>query len=277
MNCLVIDKGSISAMNMTEEYSNVIGEGEAFGTLLLDIGLSLLQAGANSGRVRISMSELASAYQYVPYIIIRTTSIFLILKDKKGNTLFDGVKRTSKQGINFAEISRVIKLGRMAADGRWSFKELREEFDRRQTDDATSQWLVNFFVGLSGAAFCYTFGGDLPEMGIAFGATYCGLIVKGKLTKANFNSYLSTYIAATVSSLLAGLFHITGLIISPINAFSTCVLFLVPGVPLINSFIDLMEGNTLNGVYRGVKAFAYILAIALGLLTTLFLLDYKSK
>ena len=50
------------------------------------------------------------------------------------------------------------------------------------------------------------------------------------------------------------------------TAFATSVLFLVPGVPLINSFTDLIDGNLLNGITRGVHGMIIAFAIALGLM-----------
>jgi len=74
-----------------------------------------------------------------------------------------------------------------------------------------------------------------------------------------------------VASLFTATFHQAGLGMSLEHAFSTCVLFLIPGVPLINAFTDLLDGNILNGMVRGVNALLFALAIAFGLLTTIII------
>ncbi|MEN9443917.1 MAG: hypothetical protein RIS47_807, partial [Bacteroidota bacterium] len=51
----------------------------------------------------------------------------------------------------------------------------------------------------------------------------------------------------------------------PEHAFATSVLFLVPGVPLINSFTDVIDGNISIGVARGINGLMIAFAIALGL------------
>jgi uncharacterized membrane protein YjjP (DUF1212 family) len=252
-----------------------VNESNALGALLLDIGISLLQAGANNGRIRTSMSELAAVYHYLPHITIGSNSVSLVLNDAAGNTVFNDLRSTSVHGINFSVISAMSGLGRMAAEKGWSVQELKKEFIKCQAPGHYPRLIILCFVSLAGAAFCYTFGGGYMEMIITFSATFCGLFVKQQLTKTNFNPYICTYIAATAASLFTGLFHITGLIISPMSAFSTCVLFLIPGVLLINSFSDLIEGSTVNGIVRGVNALIHILAIALGLLTTIVILNLK--
>ena len=260
---------------MEGKKSNVENENNTFGALLLDIGISLLQAGANNGRIRMAMSELAAVYHYIPQITIGYNSISLVLHDKEGNTLFNDMRSTSVHGINFTVISGMSRLGLMAAEKGWSVQELKTAFIKCQAPGHYPRFIILCFVSLAGAAFCYTFGGRYIEMAISFSATFFGLFIKQQLTKSNINHYFCTYIAATAASLFTGLFHITGLIMTPVSAFSTCVLFLIPGVLLINSFTDLIEGSTVNGIERGVNALIHILAIALGLLTTIVILNLK--
>lgn len=54
-------------------------------------------------------------------------------------------------------------------------------------------------------------------------------------------------------------------------ALATSPLFLVPGVPLINGVIDIMEGHVLMGVSRLVNALLLIVCIAVGLSATLLM------
>lgn len=133
--------------------------------------------------------------------------------------------------------------------------------------------MVLLFVSLAGASFCFNFGGSFIEMIITFGATFCGLFVKQELVKRHFNTYFCTYAAATVASLIIAVLSVAGLSLPPVNAFATCVLFLVPGVLFINCFTDLIEGNTMNGIVKGVSALIYALAIAFGLLNTIIIFN----
>ena len=59
---------------------------------------------------------------------------------------------------------------------------------------------------------------------------------------------------------------------TPETALGTSVLFLIPGVPLINSIFDLLEGHVLVGISRAVNALILIVCIALGLSATLLIL-----
>lgn len=54
-------------------------------------------------------------------------------------------------------------------------------------------------------------------------------------------------------------------------AIATSVLFLIPGVPLINGVIDIVEGHILNGIARLTSALMLIVCIAVGLSGTLMI------
>ncbi len=260
---------------MQSYYSKAVNESNAFGALLLDVGISLLQAGANNGRIRNTMTGLAAVYHYTPQITIEYNSVSLVLHDKDGNALFNDIRRATVHGINFTVISGMSRLALMAAEKGWPVEMLKQEFIKREAQGHYPRAIILCFVSLAGAGFCYTFGGGYIEMFITFSATFFGLFVKQQLVKSNYNPYIITYLAATAASFFTGLFHITGLILTPVSAFSTCVLFLIPGVLLINSFTDLIEGSTVSGIVRGVNALIHVLAIALGLLTTIVILNLK--
>jgi len=253
---------------------NAVIEPKELGALLLRIGISLLNSGASCSRIRIAMARFAVAFHCVPHITIGPKSVSLTLNDKKGITIFNGTHSSSAQGINFKIISGISRLSWIVAREKLSFEELKKRVGELSVLKHYPRLIILSFVSLADAAFCYTFGGSATEMIITFGATFFGLFVKQQLIKYAFSPYICTYLAALAASLFAGAFHVAGLTVTLENAFATCVLFLIPGVPLINSFTDLIEGNILNGIVKGVNALIYALAIAFGLLTTMIIYNF---
>jgi uncharacterized membrane protein YjjP (DUF1212 family) len=246
-----------------------IAEPKVLGALLLDVGVSLLKSGASCSRIRITMARFAFAYHYVPHITIGPKSVSLTLNDENGISVFNGIRSTPFQGVDFRIISGVSRLSWKAAKLKLPVEELKIELAKLHDVKQYPRILVLCFVSLAGAAFCYTFGGSPIEMLITFGATFFGLFVRQQLMKFRLNPYICTYFAALVATLFAGAFHKAGLTIALDHSFSTSVLFLIPGVPLINSFTDIIDGNLLNGLVRGLNALIYALAIAVGLSTTI--------
>lgn len=124
-------------------------------------------------------------------------------------------------------------------------------------------------VGLANASFCKLFGGDWTAVGIVFTATLVGFAVKQRMQAHAVNHFLVFACSAFVASLCATAalrFDCTAEI-----ALATSPLFLVPGVPLINGVIDIMEGHVLMGGSRLVNALLQIVCIAVGLSATLLM------
>jgi len=250
-------------------------EANELGTLLLEVGINLLGSGASCSRIRITMRRLASTYNYTPHISIAPKSVSLTLEQEDDHAVFTGMRTIPVQGINFKVISGISRLSWDAVEGKYSLMQIREELNRLLALPHYPRLVILFFVSLAGAGFCFTFGGKLPEMLIAFGATFCGLFVRQEAAKNKFNPYICVFMGSLVASLIAGAFAKAGLNINVEHAFATSVLFLIPGVPLINCFTDLIDGNILNGIVRGVNALLFAMAIAFGLLATMLIYNLK--
>ena len=106
-------------------------------------------------------------------------------------------------------------------------------------------------------------------MGIVFSATLIGMFLRQRMTAAGINHYIIFIVSSFVASLSAS----TSLIFDTTSeiAIATSVLFLVPGVPLINGVIDIVEGYVLAGFSRLAQAALLIVCIAIGLSFTLLL------
>ncbi len=107
------------------------------------------------------------------------------------------------------------------------------------------------------------------SMGIVFSATITGFYLKQQMQKKKINHYITFIVSAFVASLCAS----TALIFDTTSeiALATSVLYLVPGVPLINGVIDVVEGYVLTGFARLTEASLLIVSIAIGLSFTLLM------
>ena len=115
----------------------------------------------------------------------------------------------------------------------------------------------------------YMANGDWVAVGIVFTSTLAGFSARQQLTKAGVNHFIIFILSAFVASLCASSalrFDCTAE-----TAIATSVLFLVPGVPLINGVIDIVEGHVLNGIARLASALMLIICIAIGLSCTLMI------
>ena len=126
-----------------------------------------------------------------------------------------------------------------------------------------------FLVGFANASFCALFGGDWTSRSIVFSATLIGFYLKQVMQKKHLNHYIVFVVSAFIASLVAS--SALTLETTAEVAIATSVLYLVPGVPLLNGVIDIVEGHSLTGCARLIQALLLVLCIAVGLSGTLIL------
>lgn len=255
---------------MNEETSKA----SEVGSFLLDVGAALMSSGASTHRTRLTLERLAKGLGLKIELLITQRELMVTVIDKDQEHFFSRLKRTSPHKINFKIVSGISRMSWRVFDGDWTIKQVVVELRRLKKLPHYPQWLVLTMVGLAGTAFCHIFGGGLIDMAVAFTATFAGLFVRHQAILKKFNPYVCVFFAALTASLIAGFAEFFNLGKHPDAAFSTSVLFLVPGVPLINSVTDMMDGNIQNGIVRMVNGLIIAFAIAMGVFTVRILLSF---
>lgn len=244
------------------------------GEMLLEIGSLLMTSGANTERIKVTISRIAAAFGCDSDLLITNHALMITLTYQHKNKVFTSVKWVPNMHLNFNLISDISIMSWQIVLEKWTVERINQELAILNRKPLYPRYLVLFLVALAGASFCRLFGGNAIEMLAAFIASFCGLWVRQEAMKLKFNFYLSIFFASATASLVAGFYFYFNPSETYIHAFSTSVLFLIPGVPMINSFSDLIDGNTLNGVTRGVNVLIMAFAIALGLVTALLIYKF---
>jgi len=247
---------------------------QEIGSILLDIGSYLMSCGASSNRVRLTVDRIADVFGYTVDMLITNRALMITVYDQDQKEYFSRVKRTSPHGVNFRILSGISRMSWSIVEEKWNVNQIKEELNRLINLPHYPRLLILSLVALAGASFCRLFGGDLVEMATTFVATFVGLFVRQEAHKMTFNPYLCVLFASITASLISGLGFKLGLSDTLEHSFATSVLFLIPGVPLINSFTDIIDGNILNGLVRSVNALVIVFMIALGLLSAMMIFNF---
>ncbi|MBO8476250.1 MAG: threonine/serine exporter family protein [Bacteroidetes bacterium] len=171
--------------------------------------------------------------------------------------------------ISFERNSDLSALSWEAVDEHLSLDEIRARYERLITKPSIDPIFVLLTVGLANASFCRLFGGDWTAMSIVFTSTLVGFAAKQRMQAHKVNHFIIFILSAFIASLCASAalsFDCTAEI-----CLATSPLFLVPGVPLINGIIDILDGHVLIGFSRIVNAMSLIVCIAVGLSMTLIM------
>lgn len=228
----------------------------------------MMGCGIHTSRVIRSSKRIVEAYDYQVQISVFQKSLILTLHDKETREYHSEVVDIPPLPISFEHNSRLSALSWETLDEHLSLHALKEKYNRILSKPAIHPLFVLILASAANASFCRLFGGDWLSFGIVFSATMTGLFLKQQISHS-----LNHYIVFIASAFIASLCASTSLIFDTTSdiALATSVLYLVPGVPLINGVIDIVEGHTLTGFARLTQAALLILCIAIGLAFTLFL------
>lgn len=246
--------------------TNDVHDINEIGSMLLEVGALLMSCGATTSRVRNTVSRISEVFGYNTDMLITNRAITIALSDEENQRFYNSLKRTSPHGVNYKVVSGISRMSWRVVHEKWTLEQINKELERLTSLPHYPRLLTLSLVSLAGASFCRLFGGGPLEMLVTFLATFVGLFVRQEANKLEFNPYLCVFFASFTASLISGLFRKLGVGNVMEHAFTASVLFLIPGVPLINSFSDLIDGNILNGVVRGINGLIIAFAIALGLL-----------
>ena len=229
----------------------------------------LMGTGVHTSRVVRNSKRIGEAYGLDVKLSVFHKNIILTIIDQETNETCNEVIDIPAHPISFEHNSALSALSWEALDHHLSFEELKDKYKKIVTAPMIHPLFVLILVGFANASFCKLFGGDLISMGIVFSATIAGMYLKQQMQKKKINHYIIFIISAFVASLCAS----TALIFDTTSeiAMATSVLYLVPGVPLINGVIDIVEGYILTGFARLTEASLLIVSIAIGLSFTLLM------
>lgn len=245
------------------------------GNLLLEIGSLLMSSGASTGRIRVTINRIAEPLGYVIELHITHRAIMISVHDELSGEYYSGLKRTPPHGVNFKLVSGISRMSWKIVAEKWSLDTIIEDVNRMKGLPHYRRITILLLVALAGASFCRLFGGWAIEMLVAFTATFAGLFVRQEAHRQNFNPYLCVLFASFTATMIAGASVYYGIGRSAEEAFATSVLFLIPGVPFINAFTDMIDGNTSAGTARVLHSLIISLAIALGMITPILLFNIK--
>lgn len=234
--------------------------------LSLWAGQLLLQNGANAARVEETVHRFGTGLgcNWLDIIISPTA---LIVTTSSGQEFRTKARRI----VRFGQVNMDI----LTAVNDLSYRIMANEVDRYQVRRRLEQinrqpgnyhpLIIVLTVGLACAAFSKLFGGDWIVAAVTLVAAATAMQVRRMLAQRHFNLVLQV----TFTALTAGLIASTATLFQwgnvPQIALVASVLLLVPGVPLVNAFHDLLSSYYLLGIARGVQGGLISFGIATGL------------
>lgn len=230
----------------------------------------LMGCGVHTSRVVRNSKRIGESFGIDVKLSVFQKNIIMSLRNEDTNEAYSEVIDIQAHPISFEHNSELSALSWETFDKHLSLDELQKKYNKIVSAPRMNPLFVLILVGFANASFCKLFGGDWCAMSIVFSATIIGFFLKQQMQLKKYNHYITFIASAFVASLCAS----TSLIFDTTSeiALATSVLFLIPGVPLINGVIDIVEGYILTGFARLADAIMLIVCIAIGLSFTLILI-----
>jgi uncharacterized membrane protein YjjP (DUF1212 family) len=246
----------IAPMNPTYTLTDIL-------TLALKAGLLAHQSGAGTHRTSLTIQRTAKALGAVRVeVVISSTNIGATIE--RGHELETGFRKAPHMGVNFSLLTSLDDWLVLLEKGQMDEQQAHQALDEiAQKKGHYSRSLVTFFVGLACGAFAALFGGDTSAIVITTIGAALGMAVRFQFVLHHFKPSVFASAASFVALLTTGLLR--DFTATPDAAMAASVLFLIPGVPLINGASDLLNANYLNGIVRVTMSAVIILGIAIGI------------
>ena len=235
--------------------------------ILLRMGCLLSENGANANQIVRDMRR-AAAYMGIPandlHIHIAYSNILINIHSPED--CFTSFRNVQYLGANMDIISSISVLTWTALRNEYTLDEFSQKLEEiAKKDPPHSDATSAIFAGFACGAFPILFGGTIISAWITTFCALLGFIIQLILKRFQINGYISIACAAAVSS---GLAFLSGCIFDSadvIYAMIACTLFMVPGIPLINTVDDLLNNYILAGISRAVHTLLIVGSMTVGI------------
>lgn len=237
-------------------------------------GQLCLQHGAESALVDQLTTRMGMAFG-MQSVEVAISTTYIVVTTLSQGVCITTTRRVTDRGINMHVVAEVQKTVIMAEHGELDVPQVQARFANLVPLRYPRPVVVSM-VAASCAAFAFLAGGDFPALGIAAAASGIAMYVRILLAANHFNPLISFGVAAFVATFVAALASKQGWSTTPNIALAACVLFLVPGFPMVNAISDVLKGYTNTAIARWAIATLLTIFSCLGVIGALSIVGYQA-
>lgn len=245
---------------------------EEAAAFLAEYAALLAGCGATCIRIVKNTRRMAEAFGVNFDIFIMPGHVTVSVRDSRSIGTETAMRKTADCGISFNLNARLSRLSWEVADNHLDLVAATERFNRILDTKPTGKYEVLILASLANASFCRLFGGDAVAMLIVFLSTLAGYKLKQIMLDMKCDVRLTFLCASFFSAALSAGGYIFNIGTTPEIAVGTSVLYLIPGVPYINSVSDLIYRHYLCAFSRFMDAAVLTVCLSVGLCAGMLLL-----
>jgi len=235
--------------------------------VILELAQMLLENGAETRRVFETTREVSRLF-HVDEFNVLVTHRSVIVTVEIGDKMITRNQRVGTLGVNLSKVSQISNyVTQSKNDSDFSPSKLKEKLEEIKSSPSPYLFgLIVLMVGLACGGFCRIAGGDWIAFLSCSTAASLGFYVRHRFVQAYYEPMLCVLVGAFVSAVVSSLMarYLGSATFS--NSVAASVLYLVPGIPMINAIADLLKGHILTGIARSTTVILTAVFVALGLI-----------
>lgn len=232
--------------------------------------------GATCIRISKNVRRMAARLGFRADITILPKHVAVALTDDETGEYSQYTSTIKAMPVSYMANAQMSKLSWDVAEGKVDVECAEALLCKIADMPRLSVWKVMLLVVCANASFCRLFGGDFGAMAIVALATLVGYAIKNVTLVRGLDVRVMAIAASFVSAVIGSVgFVYPGLTFTPDIALGTSVLYLIPGIPYINSVSDLIDGHYLCFFSRSMQALILTACIAAGLTLAFLLMHIK--
>ncbi|BBB91254.1 MAG TPA: threonine/serine exporter family protein [Methylomusa anaerophila] len=233
-------------------------------------GEIMLKNGAETSRVEETMSHIARACgaRQVDCFAI-PTGVFLSAADAWGRTHM-ALRRVHNRTINLDRIAKVNELSRRLADGRIDYEcahSLLERIGRERTGFSLVPSMVA--SGVVGCTVAILLNAGPAEATGAFVAAFTVRYIAHIISRLHGAQFTFEFFGGMTAAIIGVWLHHIWSGISQEQIVVGGIMPLVPGMAVTNAIRDVIAGDLLSGLSRGLEAALTAVAVSMGVVIVL--------
>ncbi len=176
------------------------------------------------------------------------------------------VRSVGPIGTNLVRASEAALLGERVARNELDTSTFINELERIKRSPSHNRWVITLAAAAAAACFSRTAGGDWGSFGIAFVSATAGQSLRSMLQARKLAVTSVTLVSAALSALIASVALRMGLSETVPATLLASVIYMIPGLLLINGFVDVISRKyLLVGVERILSAASLFLVLAIAI------------
>lgn len=238
----------------------------------MEIGVILLSNGAETYRVEESMHRICIALgaREAEIFVVPTTIIITITMD--GTIPITRTHRIHTRKIDLTKVTDMNHLSRQICYETLSYEALLFEINRINTVPSYPYLLHLLAFAFISQMFTLFFGGSFLDSCLGFLIGMGIRLQMDAMVKLEANSFFVNIVGGIIASTVAVAAAQLGLTGNMDTIIIGSIMTLVPGLAITNSIRDVIAGDYLSGLTKGVEALLIGAGIAAGVAVPLSLL-----